>query len=165
MDSEIIRALGRWAKHRHPNKSKGWIKKRYFRVTEQGRDWCFFGQKNGRKATLLRAMDVPIKRHIKVRGEANPYDPQWEMYFERRQERKMSQALKGRGKVFYLWQKQNGKCPVCRQPFTEQSGWHKHHIIWKVHGGDEGSDNLVLLHPNCHRQVHSRKLKVEKPGS
>jgi 5-methylcytosine-specific restriction endonuclease McrA len=34
--------------------------------------------------------------------------------------------------------------------------WHLHHIIWKVAGGSDRLDNLALLHPNCHRQVHSR---------
>jgi len=29
-------------------------------------------------------MDVKIKRHIKIKGLANPYDPEWEIYFERR---------------------------------------------------------------------------------
>ena len=27
---------------------------------------------------------MPIRRHLKVRSEANPYDPRWEVYFEER---------------------------------------------------------------------------------
>jgi len=158
VDFEITKGLWKWARYRHPNKSKGWIKKRYFRMTEQGRDWCFFGRKSGREATLTHAMDVPIVRHVKVKGEANPYDPEWEIYFERRLERKMSQTLKGRGKVFHLWKEQSGRCPVCLQLITEQTGWHKHHLVWKVHGGEDNCSNLILLHPNCHRQVHCQKL-------
>jgi 5-methylcytosine-specific restriction endonuclease McrA len=29
-----------------------------------------------------------------------------------------------------------------------------------VHGGSDRLDNLVLLHPNCHRQVHSLRSAV-----
>jgi RNA-directed DNA polymerase len=36
-------------------------------------------------------------------------------------------------------------------------------LVWRCHGGADGSRNRVLLHPNCHSQVHSRKLKVVKP--
>jgi len=28
---------------------------------------------------------TPIKRHVKVQGEANPYDPAYETYFEKRE--------------------------------------------------------------------------------
>jgi hypothetical protein len=27
---------------------------------------------------------VPIRRHIKIRSDANPYDPYWKGYFEKR---------------------------------------------------------------------------------
>jgi hypothetical protein len=30
------------------------------------------------------ASDFPIKRHVKVRSDANPYDPAYESYFEKR---------------------------------------------------------------------------------
>lgn len=164
VDFEITRALWKWARNRHSNKSRAWIKQRYFYTTEKGRDWCFFGRKDGKKATLMKAMDVRIKRHVKIKGHANPYDPEWEIYFERRRDRKTTESLKGRRRIFKLWQQQNGLCPTCQQNITDETQWHKHHIIWRTHGGSDANDNLVLLHPNCHRQVHSRKWKVDKPG-
>ncbi|WP_373285987.1 HNH endonuclease [Marinithermofilum abyssi] len=30
-------------------------------------------------------------------------------------------------------------------------------------GGADTQENRVLLHPNCHNQVHSQNLTVEKP--
>jgi hypothetical protein len=33
---------------------------------------------------LLFASRTPIQRHIKVKGEANPYDPAYETYFKAR---------------------------------------------------------------------------------
>jgi RNA-directed DNA polymerase len=58
-----------------------------------------------------------------VRGEANPYDPDWEQYFERRLEIQMVQKLKGYRKLIDLWYEQNGKCPVCNQKITKSTGW------------------------------------------
>ena len=71
----------------------------------------------------------------------------------------------GRGTARYLWLEQDGKCRVCGQPLRLEEGWHVHHLLWRTHGGTDEIDNLVLLHPNCHRQVHSEGLLVEKTAS
>ena len=34
-------------------------------------------------------------------------------------------------------------------------GTHTHHIIYRVMGGPDTMDNLMLLHPECHRQLHA----------
>jgi RNA-directed DNA polymerase len=112
---------------------------------------------------LISAERVPIKRHIKVIGAANPYDLKWEEYFERRIDAQMSSDLKGRWKLLYLWRKQKGLCGVCHEKITRESGWHNHHVIWRVNGGTDKAENRMLLHPTCHRQVHSGKAKVVEP--
>ncbi|EAS1844058.1 HNH endonuclease, partial [Salmonella enterica] len=38
---------------------------------------------------------------------------------------------------------------------TRKTGWNIHHILKKSLGGSDNLENLVLLHPNCHRQLHS----------
>jgi RNA-directed DNA polymerase len=167
VDNAIFKALWRWAKRRHPNKSRKWIKKKYFHSIGH-RNWVFCGQikaKDGktRQVQLFDVPSVPIKRHIKIKGDANPYDPAWEIYFEKRLDLKMEQNLKGRRQLLYLWQEQDGICPVCNQKITKLTGWHNHHIVWRVNGGSDKAQNRVLLHPNCHRQVHSQKLEVAKP--
>jgi RNA-directed DNA polymerase len=167
VDHRIFEALWQWARRRHPRKPKQWIKDKYFR-TDKGRNWDFCGEVLGeggrlREIRLFYAVRVPIKRHIKVRQEANPYDPQWEVYFERRLDAKMADNLKGKQTLHYLWKQQSGICPVCKQKITQWTGWHNHHIVWRVNGGGDNLENRVLLHPNCHRQVHSRGLNVVRP--
>ena len=167
VDTAIFKALGRWAKHRHPTKSSHWIKKKYFHSIGH-RNWVFCGEIKSqagktRKVQLFNIPDVPIKRHFKIKAAANPYDPAWELYFEKRLGLKMANDLQGRRRLLYLWQQQNGICPVCNQKITTLTGWHNHHIIWRVNGGSDKAENRVLLHPNCHRQVHSHKLDVAKP--
>jgi RNA-directed DNA polymerase len=43
------------------------------------------------------------------------------------------------------------------------TGWHNHHIIWRSLGGTDRLENRVLLHPNCHHQVHCQQRTVTKP--
>ncbi|MDY7077225.1 MAG: group II intron reverse transcriptase/maturase [Chloroflexota bacterium] len=163
IDHEVVMALWRWAKRRHRNKSRRWIKAKYF-----GHSWVFQGQVEGkdgakRKVALFKAAKEPIRRHVKVKAEANPYDPEWEQYFETRLQRKMRHRLKGKRTVLQLWLAQEGKCPVCTQPLTEETNWDCHHIVPRVLGGADTVQNLALLHPTCHKQVHSLEGTVLSP--
>jgi RNA-directed DNA polymerase len=167
VDSETFLKLWSWAKRRHPNKNPTWIKEKYFKSTGT-RNWVFqttLPIEKGKLHTirLANAMDVAIKRHIKIKNGANPYDPEWEIYFEGRIGLNMLENLKERKRLLHLWFDQDGICPLCSQKITKESGWHIHHLIRRVDGGKDTMDNLVLLHPNCHDQVHSQSLKVSKP--
>ena len=167
MDHAIFQMLWQWAKRRHPHKARDWIKRKYYQHCGM-RDWVFYGEVRGREGQpqvvrLLHAGSVAIERHTQIQATANPYDPAWEPYFERRQGVQMAANLAGRRKLLYLWKQQQGVCPVCQQRITKLTGWDKHHIVWRVLGGGDDAENQVLLHPNCHRQVHSQELEVAKP--
>ena len=100
VDNEIWRSLWQWAKRRHPNKSLVWIKEKYFKTAEN-RGWIFASEDRvnlyptgkPKVFSLFYASDTPIKRHIKIRSEANPFDPQFETYFEERSTSKMRDTL------------------------------------------------------------------------
>jgi len=90
VDHEIWRRLWQWAKRRHPKKSRQWVKDRYFPALGQ-RDWTFAADTGQRTpegqavwVKLVYASDTKIKRHIKIRQEANPFDSQWRSYFQER---------------------------------------------------------------------------------
>jgi RNA-directed DNA polymerase len=169
VDDVIFQKLWRWARRRHRDKSAAWVRAKYFTRPNDGR-WTFRGTvtaEDGSTDTvvLFRARLVRTRRHVKVRGDANPYDPVWELYFEERLAAQMASTLTGCGTARYLWLEQDGRCLVCGQALTLAEVWHVHHLRWRVHGGDDTVDNLVLLHPNCHRQVHREGLVVEKTAS
>ncbi len=89
VDRLIFYNLWQWARGRHQKKTSHWLKKKYFEKRGT-RDWCFFGetcddQGQLHKAWLYHARSTPIRRHVKVKGEANPYDPAFETYFEERE--------------------------------------------------------------------------------
>jgi RNA-directed DNA polymerase len=166
IDHNIFEILWQWARRRHSHKNAQWIRRKYC-CSINGNNWVFFGSATGktgkqRKALLYSAAQMPIQRHIKIRGQANPYDPAWEVYLEQRLGTKMNATLAGKRKLLYLWKKQNGLCPVCNQKITPQTGWHNHHLVERSKGGSDKAENRVLLHPNCHRQVHNPSFSVGK---
>ena len=87
----LFLAIWRWAKRRHPNKSASWVKQKYF--CQRGlRQWVFQGSINHRsgelsKTYLANPAGIPIKRHVKIKGDANPYDARCTEYFERRRQK------------------------------------------------------------------------------
>jgi len=82
VDHEIWRALWQWARRRHPKKSRDWVKKHCF-PTLRNRAWTFAGKTEKQtpdgKPVWLRlvyAGETKIWRHVKIRKNANPFDPQ-----------------------------------------------------------------------------------------
>ena len=147
IDAAVFRVIWHWAKRRHPKKNARWVRARYFR-TQGRRRWVFTGEVADatgapRTVRLFSVLRVPIRRHVKVRAAANPYDPAWELYFEQRHSATLKHSLTGERRSAYLWEKQGGRCPVCRQPITPQTGWHVHHRVWRAHGGSDRADNQV----------------------
>jgi RNA-directed DNA polymerase len=167
VDHAIFQALWAWARRRHRNKPRRWIKAKYFCQVGLNH-WVFTGmlkEEDGqmRAVRLLAASSIRIQRHTKIRAEANPHDPTWEPYFEKRLDLHMAATLKGKRWLLHLWKEQAGLCPVCQQKITKITGWHSHHILWRSKGGSDRVENRVLLHPTCHWQIHSQGLFVGKP--
>ena len=122
VDHEIFSSLWRWARRRHPGKTARWRKQKYF-AQHSGQDWSFFGEMwDDDGPRLLRASSTPIKRHIKVKGDANPYDPAYETYFEQREEAHMRELFRGTRILRFLWYEQRGLCPVCHTKITRRDG-------------------------------------------
>jgi len=167
VDYTLFSSLWKWARRRHPNKSPRWFKSKYFE-RRGNRDWSFFGETcddEGRptKVRLYYAMSTPIQRHVKVKGEANPYDPTYETYFEEREGAHMLETFRGTHTLRYLWHEQRGLCTQCNTKITRITGWRLHYCVPPVKGGSTGATNCVLLHPECHDRVHRQRLSISKP--
>jgi RNA-directed DNA polymerase len=148
LDRFVWRRLFRWAKLRHPNKTGRWIADRYF-PHQPGEAWQFTDPGTG--IQLIRVRDaVTPQRHIKVKGEANPFAREWETYFQLR-ERHLAQQTASAFRAKILRQ-QHGQCAICRQVIQSEEDLELHHRDGN-HQHNRPT-NLVLLHPNCHRQVH-----------
>jgi RNA-directed DNA polymerase len=170
VDHRIFWKLRRWCRKRHHDKSWGWIKKKYFQRTEEG-VWVFSGvmrdsQGKGWPIRLMQAAGVKVIRWRKIRSDANPYDPAWELYLEERECWKWTHTLANQGRIDYLWKEQGGKCVACGERLRmEERPWHIHHRVWRCHGGQDTFDNLELLHANCHRQKHANEELMDQAAS
>jgi RNA-directed DNA polymerase len=167
VDRNIFSCLWQWARRRHPNKPSRWVKTKYFERRVDC-NWAFFAETcddegQPTKVWLFHAESTPIKRHVKVKGKANPYDPTYETYFEEREGAHMLETFRGTRTLRFLWHEQRGLCTLCNTKITRITGWRLHYCVARVKGGSTGATNCVLLHPECHDRVHRQRLPVSKP--
>lgn len=89
VDHNIFQAIRKWAKRRHPKKNSDWVDNKYFCTVEYD-NWVFNGgtklvSGHYKLIRLLKMHAIKIVRHVKIRAEANPYDPKYTKYFENRE--------------------------------------------------------------------------------
>ena len=135
-------------------------------MPEQGPRWLFnttVETRQGRKKplTLVRLMDLPIERHIKVKDPASPDDPALNTYWAKRQTRYGKTYWGKDSKLRSVAENQNWQCPVCGEHLFNGEELHTHHKIPLEKGGTGRTENLVHLHQVCHQQLHQRsKVQV-----
>jgi RNA-directed DNA polymerase len=157
-DIILQQQLWSWATRRHQNKNKHWIRRRYWKKGE------------GQRSIFATPEDYDLKRHdatgirryVKVKGTASPYDGNL-LYW--------SQRLKNhpttRGTLAMLLHKQQGKCRWCELMFREGDQIEIDHITPKSEGGGEELSNKFALHRHCHDQRHGTHNKghmIEEPS-
>jgi len=130
--------LRAWARKR----GKGSINKDKYWRTVQDRNWCF-STENG--IELSNHAATPIKRHVKVKGNASPYNGDWIYWGKRRGEYPETPT-----KVAKLLKEQKGICSHCGLYFTSTDIVEVDHITPKSLGGKDEYKNLQLLHRHCH---------------
>ncbi|WP_047049184.1 group II intron reverse transcriptase/maturase [Vibrio mexicanus] len=156
VDHRIWKMLWRWCSRIHLKRRKRWIKAKYFK-TVGDRKWVFSAPKLGEPGECLRliyASRIKVDKHVKIVATANCYLPENEQYFERLKMRRLKKSMHGYLKLWRIAERQNFTCPVCRQQFNSEDDWDIHHIIRRVDGGTDKVSNLVMVHLNCHRQIH-----------
>ena len=139
--------LWTWAKRRHPNKSRYWIKRRYF--TE---DWTFYAD-NG--ASLRRHHEYPVTRFPKVAGRNSPLDPDLRAYWERRKMQQVALRAYRKSRQTML-RRQGNACAHCGITFWPGDTIHDHHLVPRNMAGSDDLSNRVLVHAWCHRSYHER---------
>jgi RNA-directed DNA polymerase len=88
---------------------------------------------------------TPIIRHIKVKGNASPYNGDWIYWSKRRGVYPETPTS-----VANLMKRQKGICPHCGLYFTSTDIVEVDHIKPTSLGGKDTYDNLQLLHKHCH---------------
>lgn len=94
---QLLFPLLQWAKNRHRRKGLFWIVDKYFR-TKINHRWQFFTKIKDKDSKiiyldLVQIAHTPIRRHVKIRSDATPFDPAYEKYFRIRQTRRKEKRL------------------------------------------------------------------------
>lgn len=148
-DNYVFWCLWRWARRCHPNKSATWIKAKYFPATNR-REWQFTATDNrGRRQDLFCLMSLTYRRHTLIQGEANPFDPEWEDYFEQRHTRE-SQGIRAANHVKRLLTRQLGGCSCCGERLLSSQTWKIRPLRSEEGDTDSTLDNGTLVHQECY---------------
>ena len=144
-DYLMYQKLRAWARRRHPCKTGAWVARKYWH-TIGGDNWVFATSQEGKNPMrLLKHSATPIVRHVKVKGDASPYDGNL-VYWSTR----MGKHPEAPKKTTTLLKKQKGKCNHCGLFFKDGDIWEVDHIVPKSKGGRNEYKNLQLLHRHCH---------------
>ncbi len=160
LDSLIYGLLRRWARRRHPNKAGKWVAKKYWHTVGKN-NWTFATKTNGQvECQLHRHVDTPIIRHVKVKGEASPYDGNLTYWASR-----MGSHPDVPTRIAKLIKAQKGKCKYCGLTFKPGDIWEVDHIIPLSLGGKDEYKNLQLLHKHCHDSKTREDGSTQKRGT
>lgn len=154
-DNQIYKTLWQWAKRRHSKKGKRWIADKYWHVSE-GKGWHFasyFKKSNGKQDSLKLKLlsSICFVQYAQIKGDANPFDPECDKYFDQRETQKILVTLKGRNSLLYLWKKQDRKCPLCGMPIDRVLPWN---VTEKV---VNGKIQRSLVHDKCYKQFRKQQ--------
>ncbi len=95
IDTYVYEQLWRMIRRRHPVRSSNWLYKKYW--AKRNRQWMFTAKVKTKKGActyqVIRLCSLGIKRYIKIKADANPYDPNYAGYIWLRKNRKIPRHL------------------------------------------------------------------------
>ena len=166
-DHFVYLKLRRWAKRRHPRKSRRWVARKYWNI-HRDKGWNFASSKD--RVWLQRHKDIHVQRHIKVQNRRSPYDGDW-VYWATRMGR--HPELPNRVAKLLRWQK--GRCLWCGLYFKDGDLLELDHKIPTAKEGEDLPSNWQILHGHCHDEktaldfdvvaggVHDKDRTIEEP--
>jgi len=143
--------------NKYPAKANRTLQKEFF--TRKGkRGWIFYGKDGEKKILLFDPAGVPIKRHLMIKTDKNPFDPADKAYFTIRIPLRASAGVWDKRKAQLLLN-QKGICPVCVRAIRFDHEVEVHHKLAQKDQGSDRNKNLLVLHKECHKQVTHCKNK------
>lgn len=173
LDHFVWHRTWRWALRRHPQKSRSWVKDRYFGRFHPRRNdhWVFGDHHSGR--FLYKSVWTRIQRHIPVKGTVSKDDPSLAEYWAARTKRYRHPQANGHTNVS-LAARQKGLCPLCGLDLIAGAGYEPNSVrewanwfavahrtlardslIHRSTGGTNHAQRPMLIHADCHRNVHT----------
>lgn len=164
VDNIVYQQLRAWVFRRAIRQGRIVVKNKYFpsdrtykfQNREYNANWILNGIKAGQNKPstiyLPKISWIASRKFVKVKGKTSVYDGN-EVYWTLRNPKYGIYSTR----VKNLLRKQQGKCSICKELFTPTDIMEVDHIIPKFKGGMDVSNNLQLLH----RQCHVNKTKID----
>jgi len=143
-DEVLFEQLMRWTIRRHPGKGRDYAIRKYWR-SDESRKLVF---KTPGTAEIGRHSRTKIERHVKVKGNASPYDGNLRYWSQR-----LAKHSTYLGKVGALLHRQEGQCYWCGLHFSSEDVIEIDHI--DRNRANNEFDNLRALHRHCHDERHA----------
>lgn len=124
IDYCIFVALKAWVRRRHPEKNAAWRREKYFPRLDGGRRVFSATYRDAqgalRRLVLVRTASLGLRRHAKILGRANPFDPAYAEYFRLRWLRKRRERREARTRIKRL------------VPSVMRSAYHRQRANYRV---------------------------------
>jgi RNA-directed DNA polymerase len=144
-DNILYLQLRRWARRRHPRKSRSWVNKKYWHQ-DGDKNWIFANKKEGKiNFELQKHAKTPIVRHTKVQSGKSLFNGELVYWSTRKGNHPEMPKTKAT-----LLKRQKGRCPYCELYFKEGDLMEIDHVIPLSRGGLNEYKNFQLLHKHCH---------------
>src|SRR5258708_12713538 len=138
-----------WQKmtRKQPKKSAKWVKEKYW-LTIKGKTRTFATSDDSTMHILRRHTSTPIQRHIKVKGQASPFDGNLLYWAKRLKDHPLTKTTLGK-----LLQKRQGKCRWCELLFWEEDQIEVAHSTPTTTGTAHHSTTTLALPPHSPSQT------------
>jgi RNA-directed DNA polymerase len=158
-EHRLFAQLWHWARRRHPRAARHDVARRYW-LLQPGARWVFAVREAGAITLRLQPHATRVRRHVKVRGTASPYDGNLVYWTRRLREHPLTSTTLGR-----LLAAQQGKCARCGLLFRDTDLLEIDHVVPTSQGGSDHFTNQQVLHRHCHDQttVADRHGRVSLP--
>ena len=104
--------------------------------------------------------DTRIKRHVKVRGRASPFDGNLIYWVKRLRDHPLTGSLLGR-----LLVTQGGRCADCGLLFRDDDCIEIDHIRPSSQAGPHTLTNMQALHRHCHDRKSARDGSYQRSAT
>jgi len=111
------------------------------------------------KRREVKLPELPVRRtksyvYFSPKSKSYYLDPkEWDARDEEKKWNKIEWKLLG---------KQGGICPICKVKLDHNQENNIHHLKPINEGGDNSLGNLLLIHKECHNQVHYQQIEKQK---
>lgn len=153
LDAYLWLHLWKWARKRHPKMSKMKLKEKYWHLVGK-KNWVFgLNVKEEVFITIQTHSSISIKRHVKVKGKASPFDGNLIYWATRTGKSIMIPTIRAG-----LIKEQNGKCGLCGNYLLPNDIIQSDHILPKAFGGRNIRKDVHVIHRYCHLEKTKNEM-------